>query len=170
MTDIDHGNVRRLDVAPPANARFWAEQDPAVQWRSTAMMLVLMAPLAFIAPENFITATVAVVAMGWWNARGFRFEVDRQALRLKVAKLAPTVAIPLEEIAEASVAPDPGAVLMPMAPKSGHLLIRKTDGVQFLIPGLRDVAEAADAIRRLKQGPQKPSQTEDADDEPRAAA
>lgn len=168
MTDIDHGNVRRLDVAPPAGATFWAERDPAVQRRSTAMMLVLMAPLAFIAPGNFISAAIAVAAMGWWNARGFRFEVDRAALRLKVATLAPTLHIPLGEIAEASVAPDPAAALMPMAPKSGNLLIRKTDGVQFVIPGLRDVAEAADAIRRLKQGPQKPTTNED--EEPRAAA
>src|SRR5262245_33324007 len=83
MTDIDHGNVRRLDVTPPAGATFWAERDPAIQWRSTAMMLVLMAPLAFIAPGNFISAAVAVAAMGWWNARGFRLEVNRQALRLK---------------------------------------------------------------------------------------
>ncbi|MBL8707084.1 MAG: hypothetical protein JNM30_19680 [Rhodospirillales bacterium] len=168
MTDIDQGNVRRLEVAPPPGAKFWAERDPAVQWRSTAMMLVLMAPLAFIAPGNFISAAVAVVAMGWWNARGFRFEVDRAALHLKVATLAPTLHIPLAEIAEASVAPDPAAVLMPLAPKSGNLLIKKTDGVQFVIPGLQDVAEAADAIRRLKQGPQLSPPVEDED--PRAAA
>lgn len=168
MTDIDHGNVRRLEATPPAGARFWAARDPAVQWRSTAMMLVLMAPLAFIAPGNFISAAIAVVAMGWWNARGFRFEVDRTALHLKVATLAPTLQIPLVEIAEASVAPDIAAVLMPLAPKSGNLLIKKTDGVQFVIPGLQDVAEAASAIRSLKQGLQKPARAED--EEPRAAA
>lgn len=174
MTDIDQGNVRRLDVTPPRmnpgpGAKFWAARDPAIQWRSTAMMLVLMAPLAFIAPGNFISAAIAVVAMGWWNARGFRFEVDSAALHLKVATLAPMLHIPLGEIAEASVAPDPGSMLMPLAPKAGHLLIKKTDGVQFLIPGLIDVADAADAIRRLKQGPDKPSVHND-DEEPRAAA
>lgn len=166
MTDIDQGNVRRLEVTPPTGAKFWAGRDPAVQWRSTAMMLVLMSPLAFIAPGNFISAAIAVVAMGWWNARGFRFEVDRAALHLKVASLAPTLHIPLAEIAEASVAPDPAAVLMPLAPKSGNLLIKKTDGVQFIIPGLQDVADAADAIRRLKQGAQNVNENE----EPRAAA
>ncbi len=173
MTDIDQGNVRRLDVTPPRmnpgpGAKFWAGRDPAVQWRSTAMMLVLMAPLAFIAPGNFISAAIAVVAIGWWNARGFRFEVDRAALHLKVASLAPTLHIPLAEIADASVAPDPAAMLMPLAPKSGNLLIKKTDGVQFIVPGLQDVAEAADAIRRLKQGPQ--TTAPNADEEPRAAA
>ena len=165
MTDIDHDKVRRLDVALPPAAQFWAERDPAVQWRSTAMMLVLMSPLAFIAPANFISAAVAVVAMGWWNARGFRFEVDREALHLRVATLAPTLHIPLAEIAEASVAPDPAAMLMPMAPKSGNLLVRKTDGTQFVIPGLRDVADAADAIRRLKQRDSDPGQ-----EAPRSAA
>lgn len=168
MTDIEQGNVRRLDVTPPAGAKFWAERDPAVQWRSTAMMLVLLSPLAFIAPANFISAALAVVAMGWWNARGFRFELDREALHLRVATLAPTVRIPLAEIAEASVAPDPAAALMPMAPRSGNLLLRKTDGTQFVIPGLRDVAETVDAFRRLKQAAGKSE--DDEDEEPRAAA
>ena len=96
------GNVHRLQPrrAPPG-AMFFAERDPAVQWRSTAVLLMLMAPLAFFAPASFITGTLAALAVGWWNERGFRFAVDRRELIVKIATLAPTLKVPLNEIAEA---------------------------------------------------------------------
>lgn len=149
-------NVRRLGATPPpptpeSGPTFFAERDPAIQWRSTAMMLLIMAPLAFLTPASYIASALAVLAMGWWNGRGFRFQVDRQALTLRVAQLAPTLTIPLKDIAEVSVMPDAAALLMPLEPKSGHLLVKKTDGEQLLIPGLKDVAEAVDAFRQLKQ-------------------
>lgn len=155
-------NVRRLDAPPPPPPQggpiFWAERDPAIQWRSTAMMLLIMAPLAFFAPASFITSALAVVAMGWWNGRGFRFQIDRQALTLRAAQLAPTLTIPLKDIAEVSMLPDAAALLMPLEPKSGHLLVKKTDGEQLLIPGVKEAAEAIDAFRKLKQPTEEPGQ------------
>jgi hypothetical protein len=131
--------------------RFWAERDPAIQWRSTAMMLVLMAPLSFIAPAQFIVAALAVAATGWFNAGGFRFQLGAKELRVRAARFAPTLRVKLGEIAEASTLPDTAGLLMPMEAGSGHLLIKKTDGTQIVIPGLKDVADAVNAIRRLKQ-------------------
>lgn len=147
----------------PANepVLFYAERDPAIQWRSTAMFLVLMAPLAFIAPEQFIMAALAMAATGWWNASGFRFHLGAQALRVRAALFAPTLTVRLDEIAEAGTMPDAAGFLMPMAAKSGHLVIKKTDGTQLLIPGLKDVAEAVDAVRRLKQPEAGPETGED---------
>ncbi|MCC7048931.1 MAG: hypothetical protein IT562_19610 [Alphaproteobacteria bacterium] len=152
-------NVARLRAKPvgkpgdPANepVLFYAERDPAIQWRSTAMFLVLMTPLAFIAPGQFIVAALAMAATGWWNASGFRFHLGPQNLRVRAARFAPTLTVPLGEIAEASTIPDAAGFLMPMAAGSGHLVIKKTDGGQLLIPGLRNIAETVDAIRRLKQ-------------------
>ena len=151
-------NVARIRAKPagkpgdPANepVLFYAERDPAIQWRSTAMFVVLMAPLAFIAPGQFILAALAMGATGWWNASGFRFHLGPQTLRVRAAKFAPTLTVALNEIAEAGTLPDAAGFLMPMAAGSGHLVIKKTDGSQLLIPGLKDVAQAVDAIRRLK--------------------
>lgn len=152
-------NVTRLRPEAPRPVSgedpmlFWAERDPAIQWRSTAMMLVLMSPLAFFAPEQFIAAAIAVAATGWINASYFRFHLSASELRIRPALLAPTIRIPLGEIAEATTMPDAAGGLMPMAQGSGHLVIRKTDGSQLVIPGIKAVNEALDAIRRLKAPP-----------------
>jgi len=152
-------NIARLRPEAPRKPAgedpmlFWAERDPAIQWRSTAMMLVLMSPLVIFAPAQFISAALAVVATGWFNARGFHLRLSASELRVRPAMLAPTMRVPLAEIAEATTMPDAAGALMPMAEGSGHLLIRKTDGGQIVIPGIKKVAETVDAIRRLKAPP-----------------
>ncbi len=132
---------------------FWAERDPAAVRRSVVLTLLVMAPLAFLAPAAFIAGAVGVFAAAAINARYFQFHLSARELRLRPAALSPVLRLPLADIAEASVLPDPGGFLVPMAPRSGHLLIKKTDGGQLLVPGLKDVAEAVDAIRRLKHPP-----------------
>jgi hypothetical protein len=137
---------------------FWADRDPAIQWRATALLLLVMSPLAFFEPAQFILAALAVAATGWLNAAGFRFYLSATELRVRAAWLAPTLRIPLGEIAEVSTVPDAAGSLMPMAAGSGHLLIRKTDGAQIIVPGIKAVAEAIDAIRTLKRRAQEAEQ------------
>lgn len=146
---------------------FWAERDPAIQWRATALMVVLISPLAFFEPAQFILAALAVTATGWFNAAGFRFHLSATELRVRAARLAPTLRVPLAEIADASTLPDSGGALMPLAPGSGHLLIRKTDGTQIVVPGIKAVAEAVEAIRTLKRRLAEPA---NGDEPGRAAA
>jgi len=132
---------------------FWAERDPAAIKRSIVLMLLLMAPLAFLAPAAFIAAAVGAVAAAALNARSFQFQLTAHELRLRAAALSPVLRLKLSDIAGASILPDPGGFLVPMAPRSGHLLIKKTDGGQLLVPGLKDVDEAVEAIHRLKHPP-----------------
>ncbi len=154
-------NVTRLrPAAPPPEpgpesdpVLFWAERDPAAIRRSVVLTLLVMAPLAFFAPAAFIAGAVGVFAAAAINARYFRFHLSARELRLRAAALSPVLRLPLADIAEAGVLPDPGGFLVPLAPRSGHLLIKKADGGQLLVPGLKDVAETVDAIRRLKQKP-----------------
>lgn len=150
-------NIARLTPQPRPDGSdpmlFWAERDPAAVKRSIVITLLLMAPLAFFAPAAFLAAAIGAAAAAYVNARYFQLHLTARELRLRAAALSPVVCVPLTEISAAKVVEDPGGFLMPMAPRSGHLLIQKSDGAQLLIPGIKDVAEAVEAIQRLKNPP-----------------
>ncbi|MGQ0677146.1 MAG: hypothetical protein ACT4N4_13815 [Rhodospirillales bacterium] len=145
MTTMDN----RLN--PGDSVLFWAEPDPAALWRGAAIALLLMAPLAFLAPAGFIAAGLASLLLRELNQRSFRFELDAGELRLKLNALMPAVRVPLADIASVTVLPDPPGGFLPLAPRSGHLVIARTDGTQLLAPGIKEAAEAAEAITRLKR-------------------
>lgn len=130
---------------------FWAETDPAALWRGAAVLLLMMAPLAFFAPAGFIAATAASLLLRTLNQRSFRFEVSGRELRLKLNVLLPTMRVPLSDIASVNVLPDTADGFMKLAPRTGHLVIARNDGMQILVPGVKDAAEAAQAIITLKR-------------------
>ena len=130
---------------------FWAERDPAMQWRATALVLLVMAPLAFFTPATFIIAAIATIASGMVGNARFLFQLTAGEMRLRAGALSPILRLPLDEIAKASVLEDPAGKFLPLAAGSGHLLIHKKDGTQLLVPGLKDVAEAAAAVDKLKR-------------------
>ncbi len=130
---------------------FWAEPDPAALWRGAAMMLLFLTPMAFIAPVGFIAAGLTALLMRALNQRNFMFHVGARELRLKLNALMPTLRVKLDDIVSVAVLPDAAGMFLPLAPRTGHLLIAKKDGKQLLIPGIKDAAEAAEAITRLKQ-------------------
>lgn len=130
---------------------FWAEPDPAALWRGVAMMLLFLAPLAFVAPAGFIAAGLTALLMRALNQRSFRFHLSARELRLKLNALMPTLRLKLDDIAAVTLLPETGGGLLPLMPRSGHLLIARSDGAQILVPGVKDAAEAVEAINRLKQ-------------------
>ena len=129
---------------------FWAEPDPAALWRGAAMVLLFLAPLAFLAPAGFIAAGFTSLLLRVLNQRSFRFHVSRRELRLKYNFMTPELRVALNEIGSVSVLPDAAGGIMPLAPRSGHLLIARTDGAQIMVPGIKDAAAAVEAINRLK--------------------
>ncbi len=131
-------------------ALFWAEPDPVALWRGAAVLLLMMAPLAFFAPAGFIGATAASLLLRTLNQRSFRFEVTAHELRLKLNVLLPTLRVALGDIASVNVLPDAAGGFMKLAPRTGHLVIARKDGTQILVPGIKDAAEAAQAIVTLK--------------------
>ena len=141
---------------PPSGSKddpvlFWAEPDPAALWRGAALMLLFLAPLAFIAPSGFIAAGLTALLMRALNQRSFRFQMSARELRLKPNALTPTLRLKLADIASVTLVPDTAGAIMPLSPRSGHLMLAKTDGAQLLVPGIKDAADAAEAINRLKQ-------------------
>jgi len=130
---------------------FWAELDPAALWRGAALALLFMAPLAFLAPVGFIAAGFASLLLRAWNQRNFRFHLSRSELRVKASFFLPELRLPLKDIASVSVLPDAAGGILPLAPRTGHLLIARTDGRQILVPGIKDATEAAEAVERLKR-------------------
>lgn len=130
---------------------FWAELDPAALWRGAAMVALFMAPLAFLAPAAFIAAGFVSLALSVANRRSFRFHLSRRELRLKLSFLMPELRLPLSEIGSVSVLPDSAGGFLPLAPRSGHLLIARTDGAQVLVPSVKDAVGVAQAIDRLRR-------------------
>ena len=130
---------------------FWAEPDPAALWRGAAVLLLMMAPLAFFAPAGFIAAGLASLVLRALNQKSFRFELAARELRLKLNVLMPVMTIGLADIAKVTVLPDAGGGVMKLAPRTGHLVIARADGTQILVPGIKDAGEAAEAIAALKK-------------------
>jgi hypothetical protein len=130
---------------------FWAELDPAALWRGVALALLFMLPLAFLAPAGFLAAGGASLLLRAWNQRNFRFHLSRNELRVKASFFLPELRLPLKDIASVGVLPDSAGGFLPLAPRSGHLVIARTDGGQIIVPGIKDAAEAAEAVERLKR-------------------
>lgn len=141
---------------------FWAEPDPAALWRGAAVVLLLMAPLAFLAPAGFIAAGLTSLLLRRLNQRSFRFQLSARELRLKLNFLTPMLRVKLNEIASVKVLPDAAGGFIPLAPRTGHLVIARADGAQILVPGLMDAAEAAEAVNRLKHQAEEGEQRREA--------
>lgn len=130
---------------------FWAERAPAFYLRATAISALLMAPMVFFAPGIFLAFLGVLVLSNWLNARLFRFEVGPRTLSLRQSLLLPRITIPLAQIAAAEAREDaPGG--------AGLLILKLKDGHTLGVPGLKEVREAAQAIRTIQSGGTGPAE------------
>jgi hypothetical protein len=139
LTKVEHGSP----------VRFWAERSTFVYWRSFFVVAMLMGPLAFLAPDVFVTCMVGGSAVAWANARSFRFGVTDRQIQIRPSALSPTLAIALDQIQAAHVenveeSEEDGE------PPIGTIVLHLANDRQVPITGIIEPVEAANAIRVLK--------------------
>jgi hypothetical protein len=128
--------------------RFWAERDASVYWRSLMISSLITSPIIFVAPEAYVVATLAGVALAFVNRQQFRLEMTSTHVRLKGAALIPSIYLGYEHIAEARVA-DVKPAEDGAAPV-GTLVLKLATGPELRLTGIVDPAEAAAAFAKLK--------------------
>jgi hypothetical protein len=139
LTKVDHD----------APVRFWAQRSTFVYWRSFFIVAMLLGPLAFLAPNVFITCTLAGAAVAWANARSFRFRVTDRQLQIRPSALSPTLAIALDQIRAAHVEQVEDSE-DDDEPVIGTVVLHLTNDRRLPISGIVEPVEAANAIRVLK--------------------
>lgn len=128
--------------------RFWVERDIAVYWRSLMISSLIASPLAFIAPEAFVVATLLGVALAFANHRKFRLDMTSTHVRLKGAALMPSLYLRYAQIADMQAVD-----VKPPAdgkPPIGTLVIKLAAGHTLRLAGIVDPVEAALAFKALK--------------------
>jgi len=129
---------------------FYAVRDRRIAWSAVALMAILLSPLAFFAPDVFVAAILAHVVMVLIEDRVFRFELSARTLHLRPGLFARPSRIPLADVAEAEVLTLQGVPAGVARPPLGHLRLRLLTGGEILVMGLVDPAEAAEAVRVLR--------------------
>ncbi|WP_207482246.1 hypothetical protein [Arenibaculum pallidiluteum] len=150
----------RQTTEPPADepVRFYALRDSRLAWSGVAMIALLLSPLVFFAPDLFIVSVLANAAMALLQDRLFRFELTDSTLHLRLGLLARGRRLHLGDVVEAETLTLQGLPAGPAQargasrPAAGHLRLRLRNGEEILVPGLADPAEAAEAIRLLRDG------------------
>lgn len=135
---------------------FWAEREKAFYLRAMAISALLMLPVAFFLPAVFLLFLVFLGLSSWLNARLFRFQVGPRTLALRQSLLTPRLAIPLADIAGIETREDATGKLLGGLSGAGVLVLTLRGGRILPIPGLKDVREAADAIREIQAGQNGP--------------
>lgn len=144
---------------------YWAERAPGFYLRATAISALLMAPLAFFLPGAFVAFLVFLSLSSWINARTFRFQIGPRTVTLRQSMLLPRIFVPLAEIAAVDTRTEAPGRFPGGTGASGALLLRLKNGRTLMVPGLKDVREAAHAVRTIQSGRARPGPGLHDDDE-----
>lgn len=140
-TPVAAGNAKRAPEGPETPALFFALREPWYYLKTLAFGLLLFSPLAFFMPAAFLVFAAGSALSAYANARAFKFELSATHLRIRHTWMSRLARIPLAEIDEASA--------IGVRAGTGVLALKLKKG-GILVPGLREVEDAAAAVRQLQ--------------------
>lgn len=124
------------------------------RWSLAAQTLpmLIVAPMVFVAPETALVIVGTALVMAWWACRTFVFELTPRHLRYRPGPFMDVQQVSLWSVE--SVQPmDIRGVTLSWGKRAdaGHLRVRLSGGEEFVVAGMNEPVETADAVVELKR-------------------
>lgn len=149
-----HAGSPRGEAAPEGGEPVLYYTTRPFRWSLAAQTLPMMivAPMAFVAPETALVVVATALFMAWWACRTFVFELTPRHLRYRPGPFMGVEQVSLWSVETVQPMDIRGVTLnWGRRADAGHLRVRLTGGDEFVIAGMNEPVETADAVIELKR-------------------